>query len=433
MAPFARGAESSDPGLFADLVLICMSYLSEFRGGARYLTAASFGLAAGYGVTHYVMNLQIPNLMAEFGWSRAELAMIGLAAVLAVVCQPIAGRLTDVLGVRRIAVVGVIAAPLCFIAMSRMTGSLQQFLLICVIQVILVGGTTSATIYSRLIAQNFDRARGICLAIAACAPAVLGGLSVPLLARHIDAHGWRSGYVVAAAVVFVIGAIALLLIPRGTRAVATTTRARNSRAAYREVFSHPAFLPIIIAMLLCNISFTLQTTQLKVLLLDKGFGSELGSTMISLFAGGVVAGRLLCGIALDKLPTHIVSAIAIGLPALGLGLLATDVTSIVVVGLSVVLLGLCIGGEGDVIAYVVMKYFKLDVYSTVLGIVLGSIALSITLGSLLLGFLVSWTGSYAAFLFLSAGCALVAAFILLSLGKIPAATRDEQAATADAA
>jgi uncharacterized protein (DUF1330 family) len=68
---------------------------------------------------------------------------------------------------------------------------------------------------------------------------------------------------------------------------------------------------------------------------------------------------------------------ALGLPGIGLTMLAAGSLSPTVIVAAVLTLGLCMGAEGDVLAYLVMKYFELDVYSTVLGLVLGAVALSI--------------------------------------------------------
>ncbi|WP_232132120.1 MFS transporter [Luteimonas sp. BDR2-5] len=397
-----------------------MSYFGEFRKSWRFLSAAGFGLAAGYSITHYVANLMTPHLIENFGWTRSALALIGTTAVLAVLCQPIAGRLTDAFGVRRMATVGVVFAPLVFIGMSLMSGPIAQYFALSVIQVVIIGGTTSATIYSRLVAHNFDRARGVALAIATCTPAALGAISVPFISVVIDNHGWRAGYIAVAAMVAVVGLTALALIPKNADAHVVKRAAEPaSGTSYREIFGTPAFRLIILGMLLTNLAFTLQTSQLKVLLLDKGVDSDAGSMAISLFASGVFLGRLLCGAALDRFPTYVVAAISMGLPSVGLLLLATDISSILVIASAVVVLGLCIGAEGDVLAYVVVKYFRVEIYSTVLGLVLGSIALSITLGSLLLSYILKTSGTFVPFLVICSVSTLVGAIMFYQLKRVP--------------
>ena len=85
-----------------------MSYIGEFRKSWRALAAAGVGMAAGYLLVNYISNIFTPHLIEEFGWSRGDLARVGATAILGIIGQPIAGRLTDAFGVRRVALVGVI-------------------------------------------------------------------------------------------------------------------------------------------------------------------------------------------------------------------------------------------------------------------------------------------------------------------------------------
>lgn len=403
-----------------------MTYLGEIRTHWRSLAAASFGLTAGYSITNYTNNIFTPHLLEQFDWSKSDIAFVGVAVFLAVIVQPIAGRLTDTLGVRRMAMIGVASAPLMFVGLSAMTGDLSQFILLSVLQIIVVGGTTSATIYSRLIAQKFDRARGIALAIAACSPALVGAASVPFLSNFIDVNGWRAGYVAVAVGVAIAGVIAILLIPAGAdlrRNVEPVgnypSRGHGPSRGYGAIVRDPSFQLIIAGMFLCNLSFSMQTSQLKVVLLDKGIDSATGSVAISLFAFGVIAARFLCGIALDRFPSYAVAAISLGLPCIGLGILASGLSSSWVIAVAVLSLGLALGAEGDVLAYLVMKYFRLDIYSTVLGMVLGAIALSAASGSLLLSFMLKRSGNYSPFLVVSAVAALIGSAMFVQLRRVP--------------
>lgn len=403
-----------------------MTYLGEIRTHWRSLAAASFGLTAGYSITNYTNNIFTPHLLEQFDWSKSDIAFVGVAVFLAVLVQPIAGRLTDTLGVRRMAMIGVASAPLMFVGLSAMTGDLSQFILLSVLQIIVVGGTTSATIYSRLIAQKFDRARGIALAIAACSPALVGAASVPFLSNFIDANGWRAGYVAVAVGVAIAGVVAILLIPAGADFRRNDFRRNvepvgpHPSRGYGAIVRDPSFQLIIAGMFLCNLSFSMQTSQLKVVLLDKGIDSATGSVAISLFAFGVIVARFLCGIALDRFPSYAVAAISLGLPCIGLGILASGLSSPWVIAVAVLSLGLALGAEGDVLAYLVMKYFRLDIYSTVLGMVLGAIALSAASGSLLLSFMLKQSGNYSPFLVVSAVAALIGSAMFVLLRRVPA-------------
>jgi MFS family permease len=410
MMPGARAGEVQGHGLPC-------SRSWEIRLQWRYLAAASLGQTAGYSTLNYINNLFTPKLINDFHWSRSDVALIGTTAFFSIACQPIAGRLTDSVGVKRMVIVGVICAPLILVALGAMTGSLIAYFLLSLLQISIVGGTTAPTTYSRLITQRFERARGIALGIAACTPAAVAAASIPSLSHFIDEHGWRAGYRLLALCAAVLGIIAVLLIPRGSDVPRNVGARGPTRGNSRRLLGSTPFQLMAAAILLGNLSFTLQTSQLKVLLLDRGIASDGGSFAVSLFAFSVIAGRLLCGLALDRFAAHAVATVSLGLPALGLCVLATGLRTPPVIDGAVLLLGLSLGGEGDVMAYLVAKFFPSALYSTALGSMLGALGLSVAVGSILLSVTLKSTGSFMPFIMGSALAALLGSALMYSLKR----------------
>ncbi len=396
-------------------------YLGEFRLYWRSLAAAGLGQAAGFSLVNYIGNIFTPHLIDEFSWSRSQIALVSTIHFLNILSLPIAGRLTDVFGVRRIASVGVVSAPLAFIGLSFMTGDLWMFFLLSLLQLIIVGGATNGGVYGRLIVQTFDRSRGGALAIAACLGPIAGAVMVPFLSGLIDLHGWRAGYVAVAVCVGVAGLAVLVLIPpASTPQRRSVAAAREPSMMYGTIVRSRAFQLIFAGVVLCNLSFTMQTAHLKVIFLDRGIDSATGSFLVSLFAISVIIGRLLAGLALDRFPTYAVMAITMGLPCLGLGILASGSATIVVVGAAVLLIGFSIGAEGDIFAYAVGKYFKLHIFNTVLGLVFAGIALSIASGSLLLSLTLKLTGGYTLFMSIGSAAAFMGGVMFMLLKRVSA-------------
>jgi MFS family permease len=174
---------------------------------------------------------------------------------------------------------------------------------------------------------------------------------------------------------------------------------------------------------LCSLTIVMQTTQLGVIVRDTGLSARDASLIISVYALGVIAGRLLCGAALDRYPAHLVAALALGLPGIGLALLATGVPSALVMSAGVLLLGLSLGAEGDIGGYLAMTYFGVEVYSTVVGLIIGSLALSSALGSLLLSAGLNLTGSFAPFLPFAGAAAVLGSLLFYRLKHLPRVRR----------
>jgi MFS family permease len=395
-----------------------VGYFSELRAHWRPLIAALIGLGSGFSLTMYTTSIMAPHLLREFGWSKSEFALIGSLSLLTIPIFPLIGRLTDVMGVRRTALIGVVSLPLTFVALSMMNGDIRIYIALFLAQSTLCVSTT-ATVYSRIVVQYVATARGLALAIVASGPALTGAIGGPLLNNFVEAHGWRAGYRALVVFSIIAGTTALLMLPveRTHAEVSRVPRARTVRQDYPEIAANPAFWVLLGAMLLCNVALAISQTQLKLVLLDNGASAAGTSMMISAFAMGVLAGRFVSGVALDRYPAHIVAAIAMGLPSIGLLLLAAHLGAQPVLMFAVVLIGFSFGGEGDVIGYLVVRNFGVRVYSSVLGLMTAAIATSSSLGAALLSLSLKLTGRYSPFLLGSGVAVAVGGCLFLLLGR----------------
>ncbi|HEX7874440.1 MAG TPA: MFS transporter [Sphingobium sp.] len=389
------------------------AYLAELRTQWRPLLAAIIGMSSGYSITNYVTSIMAPHMLAEFGWSKAEFAAIGSLGLLSTLVFPFIGRLTDIIGVRKTALIGVLAFPFAYTILSLQSGDIRVYIGLFIAMGILCI-TTTATVYSRMVVQYVERARGLALAIVASGPAVMGVVLAPLLNNFVEAHGWRTGYAVMAVFSGVCGAIALLMMPperKGAKASLPKTRA--AREDYPEIFRNRAFWILAGAMLLCNLPQVLALTQLNLLLLDNGVSATGVSAMISAFAIGTLAGRFICGVALDRFPPQIVAALGMALSSCGLFLVASHYDTTPVLMLAILLVGLSFGAEGDLVSFLVVRAFGVRVYSTVMGMMTGIISIAASVGAILLGVLLKGGGGFAPFLILCGVTVLLGSLLLL--------------------
>ena len=395
-----------------------MKYAVELRANWRPLAAAFVGLGSGFSLTMYTTSIMAPHLLGEFGWSKSEFALVGSLSLLMIPILPLIGRLADVLGARRTALIGILSLPLCFVAFSMMKGDIRTYIGLFLAQSMLCV-TTTATVYTRIVVQYVKSARGLALAVVASGPAFTGAIGGPLLNNFVEAHGWRAGYLALAVFSVVAGAITLLLMPPDRRADGRVepVKARSIREDYPEIIANPAFWLMLAAMVLCNIALAISQTQLKLVLLDNGIAASGISIMISGFAVGVLLGRFVCGVALDRYPAHRVAALVMSLTSVGLLLLASHVADRPVQMLAVVLFGVSFGGEGDLIGYLVVRHFGVRVYSTVLGVMTAGTITASALGAALLSFTLKMTGGYTLFLAGSAVTVAVGSGLFLLLGR----------------
>lgn len=393
-----------------------MSYLAELRTNWQPLAAATAGLSAGLSLSAYTNAAMAPQFLEAFDWDRSDFVLTGVVTLLTFVFLPFYGRLTDLFGVRRVALIGAVGLPACWIAYSLMSGPIWQYFAITVAAIGL-GVTTTPAIYSRIVATRFEQARGFALAIAISGPPLLGAIGVPALDAVNRTYGWRIGCLAIAAVIAVIGAVALVLIPAEDGAVKRARGDRQARNDYRVIASNPVFWILLAGVLLCNLYHTVTTSQLGVVLGDSLGADDAVALLISIFAVAVVAGRFVCGVALDRLPPHLVAAVAMGLPGVGCFLIASPVQSFAVLVVAVFCLGTAWGAEGDVVAYLVSRRFDLEIYSTVLSVLMAAIGVSSALGAAILSRTLRESPSFNGFLVFAGCAALVGGASFLLLGR----------------
>jgi MFS family permease len=394
-----------------------MNYGEEFRVHWRAMLGATAGFSSGLSVNSYINSVIGPYLLNEFQWTKAEFALAGTLSLLTLIFIPIAGRLTDLFGARRVAAVGIVAFPLSFVLLAMMKGDIRFYYVMTVLQIVFCVTTTS-TVYSRVVAERFTAARGVALAVFACGPAVAGAVGSPLLTQYMDTAGWRAGYIAFAVFSAVMGVIALALLPpKQKSAVGTDLQKRHESHDYRAIARNAAFWIILTSTILCSVPYALAASQLKVMLIEHDVSSAQAGFMVSVFAVGVIVGRIVSGVALDRFSTHRVSAIVMGLPCMGLFILATDVTALPLIILAVGMLGFSYGAEADVVAYVTARYFDLKIFSTVLGLFMAGAGAAITLGSAILTFTLYKTDSFATFMWISGVSVLIGSLGFLRLKR----------------
>lgn len=395
-----------------------LNYSAEIRIHWRPILAAFIGMGSGMSVVGVITSTIIPTLLKDTGWAPADFAKVGSFAIFMAAVFPFIGRLTDILGVRWTALIGQITLPLCYFAYSRMDGNLETYIMIFVVQSLLCV-TTTATVYSRLAVQYVEKARGLALAIVVSGAALFGALIGPLLNNYVEANGWRAAFEAVAIGTALAGLFVFLLIPADSRPIAAGAPKRKAREDYPLIFRSTAFWLLAAAMLLCNLPQTLLQVQLKMMLLDNGISGTAVASMLVAPQLGMLAGRFLTGIALDRYQPYLVSFITLALPSLGLFVMASDFDAPTLLTTAVFFIGFAYGAEGDLVAFLVAKKFGISIYSSVMGLLTAIMSISTASGAFLLGkTMESNGGHFSQFLWITGTAVLIGATFLLLLGRI---------------
>ena len=408
----ATAAQSGETGASS-------SYWGELLQHIKPLTAASLGVGTSLPLFAYTNSVFAPHLIEEFGWSRAQFALISLTMLTTLFVLPVIGRLTDKIGVRRVALAGTLLIPLCFAAYALQTGSFSVYALVFT-ATLAVASLTSTLVYSRLIAQAFERAQGLALTVMNCAPAVIAIPAIPLLNWCIEHYGWRAAYIGLGTFVTVAGLIAVgLTEPYKPQAAAVTPglASRRAREDYSVIFRSKVFWVIVIAMFLCLLQTQLHSSQMNLMIIDQGMTRQGAAMIASVYAFGTIVGRVLCGLALDHWSTRMVTAVSMGIPAIGFAMLGSNFDTVTVVTAAMFLVGVSVGAESDLICFLVARYFKLSIYGTTLGLVHCVSFLASASGGVAVSFTLARYDSFTPFLWVLAGAIAVGSVLFLLLPR----------------
>jgi MFS family permease len=399
-----------------------------FYGWWITLTGSLALLLGSVGVIIYSFGVVSRAIVQEFHAGRAQIALaFTIHSLTSALCFPLAGRLIDRFGARRVLIPSMAIQALLLVCSRFLSGSLWELYVFY-----FVLGTLSASSgampYTVVISHWFDRRRGLALSALNTGMSV-GAIAIPPVAQHlVQTLGWRMSYSVFGIAILLVPlpvVIALLketpesmgLLPDG----AAGAHASEPDAAHeigltlREAVSTSAFWIMVCVVFLVTASVHACFIHLPAVLADRGATAKVAALASSLFGVGMLLGRIGCGYLLDVFFAPRVSAALFAAVTTGLGFLAAS-HAIWAGFVGAFFVGIGIGAETDIIAYLVSRYFGLRSYGTIYGWIWAVFGISGGVGAYLMGLGFDKTGSYTVPLGGSFCAAALATLLIMSLG-----------------
>lgn len=304
--------------------------IAEWRNGWRVALGAAAGMGTGVSLYLYVASIFIGPISAEFGWSRGDLGVGGMISFAAgAVTLPIIGRYLDRIGFRRVAIICSLGLASVYALTALQPGSYPVYVALMVAGGIFGGGTASI-VYTRPVIASFARQRGLALGLATAGTSIAAMIAPPLLMYVNTELGWRAGFFALAALTALIGMpLALTLIGKAKEA---PERASDDighapinvpDTTLREALKRGRFWLLILAIACINIPGSGVLGQLAPLVSDAGLSDGDVAIVMSIYAAGLLVGRLITGFSLDRFSPRWVGAITTAVPAFGIVLLMT--------------------------------------------------------------------------------------------------------------
>ena len=392
--------------------------LHEFAKGYPIVLIAALGSAAGIGgLPVFCLPLFITPLHESLGWSRGEIG--GAASILSFLIfigSPLAGRIADRVGARRVVLTTILLQAVGMLAVSQVRGSVWWFYLSFFI--LGVGGMgTTYVCYSRVLTTWFRTNRGLALGIMMTGPSIVASVAPLLLSGAIRDYGWRAAWLAMTVVALLPWPFVFRFLRDGQRATPSTGGTGATLGlTFAEIRRTRQFWCMAVAGGAISLAAIGLHTHLIGLLGSVGVTGSDAARAASLLGLSMLFGRVFSGLLLDRVFAPIVG-VSLSLIA-AVGVFGTAALGLPPVFMAMVI-GLVFGMESDFMAYCVTRYFGLKAYAECFGWIFGSMALGAALSAAWVGWLHGQLGSYQPGLFISSGLLMVATLCIASLGRYP--------------
>ena len=392
------------------------------------VVTAAIGMSTGPGQFAFgALGLFMIPLGDEFGWSRTEISLaLTFFTVALALTIPYIGKLVDQHGSRRILLPSFIVFGFLLALVPLLANRLWiLFALFFLIGSLAAG--SNALPYLRTISAWFDRRRGLALGIAMGGSGT-GYVYVPPAVQYmIDHHGWRSAYFMLALVTLVVAVPLVYFVLREAptaRDLEGRDEMRGGRTSaeagppvpWAELLRKPLLWRLF--AIFCLLSFCLYgiLSHLVPMLRDRGMSPASAALVQSTLGMALVASRVVIGFIIDRFFAPYVAVACFLLSSVGIGLLAFGAAGPMAF-LAVVCIGISMGAEIDMLAFLTGRYFGVENFGRVYGILFTSFLAGTSLGPVGYGFAFESLGSYIWVLYLSLGLMLLSAVLTVRLPR----------------
>ena len=371
-------------------------------------------------------------LSAEFGWERGDISLaITLTALSLSLAMPVAGRLVDRFGPKRILypsilLLGCIVASLYFLSDSIL------HLYLSFICMGIAGSGTGGVAYAKVVTNWFSRRRGLALGMTMAGVGLGNAIIAPYSQFLIESMGWRLAYVGLAVTMVVITMPLIWLLLRetpeemGLRADGDEQAVQGSDSGTQHAYGltaaearkTQAFRVMLIAFVGIGVGVNGLGIHLVPMLTDWGMAAATAALVYSVSGICTIIGRVGAGYLADRFfaPYVAIAFSACAVCSIILLLAGVAGPAAFLIGIT---LGLGSGGNPNIIAYLTSRYFGARSYGELYGFIYGIHIIGSGLSPLGLGLGYDMMGSYTGVLLVYGSLVMASACLLLLLRDYP--------------
>ena len=289
----------------------------------------------------------------------------------------------------------------------------------------LAGSGALLVTWTQIVCQNFEKNRGMALAIILTGGGIISTAAPLLLSTVVGTEHWQSAFFILALMPLLTLLVCFFALPTTAnaqsepRTLSQLEEASDLGLSFAEILRTWRFWIIITASVLVILVILSLITNIVPLLVEKGLSQAKANKIYSAFGLSLIVGRLLGGFLIDRIRGPLVAFGVMILPAFSclLFLLAPAHTPLMI--LATVLVGFAAGAEYDILAYLISRYFGLKAYGKAYGALIAITTLGSGMAPLIYGPILDAAGDYNLFLMLGSGAVFIGAPLFLTLGCYP--------------
>jgi len=369
----------------------------------------------------------IKPVSSDLGWTRSQVTLgLAISGFTMALGSVILGRLMDRYGIRPVTLAAVVGFAVSMAAIGFTPRSLATFTVLYAVQGFFSAGIAPLP-YAKSISGIFDRERGIALGIAIGGVGI-GTVLVPQYAQTIiGTFGWRQAYIGLGLLHLIVAFPAVLFLikePGYGRAAKGTPFKRGPAASARsgipgktvsEALADRAFWLIMIPFITTGAILVGLNGTIVPMLTDLGMSVRIATTAVSVLGIATIAGRIFSGYLLDRIFAPYVTILFLLVPFLGV-LAFGGGLNFGLPFIAAFLIGIGIGGELDLMAFLISRYFGLRFFGALYGLLTGIFYIGAKGGPFLVNVIFEKTGSYNLVLVVAAIIMPIASLMIWRLG-----------------
>ena len=362
--------------------------------------AAVCGLAFANSVASLnVLTVFFLPMSDEFLWNRTQISgAASLGALLGAGVAVVTGRILDQTGPRVILAIGALLTTISMIALSQISAIIAFYIFYGAARVSDQGFIQAVS--PSTIAKWFDRNSGMAVSVLFAVTA-LGGVLLPLISQaSIEEFGWRFGWLVLGLLMFLVGAIPVILFVRSP----TDLHENDSDEVESGNFTSPEFS--LSEVLHTKEYWFLTTTvfatgiatagiglHIVPFLVGQGLNPEEAVATVSVRFIASAIGGLVGGVLADRYTPRLLILTAISVRVFSIVLLIFADTFLKAV-LSGALGGISDGIQSTVLVLLLVSYFGKNNVGGIYGVNRAAAVLGFSAGPMIAGIGFDMTGSY---------------------------------------